>query len=186
MPKRKAAEVSPSAAVSSSSSLPAHQHQHVYLVIQTTDTQSAYSYHSGDSADVVAVYSTPQAANAAAINHFLSLHTDHTSVHCNDTQALVQIVAEGSRGGDMMVYVEEHGVVEEESQVSVQELVVKLKQTTTAARRRAREERRRQEEEDGGYDSYGEPINDSKVHKAPRAATRAKKQTSVERRKSKR
>jgi hypothetical protein len=104
------------------------------------------------------VYTTHQAANAGAAHHFIGLQSSHSDVHCNDSGGLLQLVAEGGREDDMVVYVEKHEVADEESSVTVDELTDAVKQAGKEARDRAMEEQRKQEDEDGGYDSYGNPM----------------------------
>ena len=133
------------------------------LVIKTSHTRTDYAFHSGDSVNILAVYSTPEAANVAAMNHFVSLRTDHDEMHCNNHGGLLQIVAEGGREDDMMVHVEIHAVIVEEASASVEELTEMLEQARKGARERRRAEDKRKEEEDGGYDSYGKPVRQSKA-----------------------
>ena len=131
----------------------------MYLVIHSTHTRTDYAFHSGDGVSIVAVYTTPQAANDAVVRHFISLQTSHSDVHCNHSGGLLQVVAEGGREADLMVYVEEHEVNVEESTATVAELTEAVRRAGKKARKRVREEERKQQEEDGGYDSYGKPIS---------------------------
>ena len=105
------------------------------------------------------MYSTPQAANAAAVQHFIGLQTSHSDVHCNDSGDLLQVVAEGGREAGLMVYVEKHEVNVEESTITTHELTAAVRRAGKKARKRVREEEKKQEEEDGGYDSYGKPMS---------------------------
>ena len=144
----------------------------MYLVIHTTHTRTDYAFHSGDAVSIVAVYTTPQAANAAAARHFIDLQTSHSDVHCNDCGGLLQVVAEGGREADQMVYVEEHEVNVEESTATTAKLTDTVRRAGKVTRKRVREEERKQEEEDGGYDSYGKPI--SQRRGASQASNRSK------------
>lgn len=148
MPKRKAADSAASSPSSLSSTRSSHAHC-VYPVIKATHSRSDYAFHSGDNVNIIAVYTTAQAANVAAMNHLVSLRSDHDEVHCNDNGGMLEIVAEGGMDDDMMVYVEKHDVITEEASATVEKLTEMLKQASKEARQRRRAEEKKQEGEDG-------------------------------------
>lgn len=148
---------SPSASASADPTVVLPLRRHVYLVVSTAYPRYQYS---AENASVVAAYSTPQAANAAAVQHFISSTTEHTDVSCEICSGQIRITANG--GGDdddMTVDVQELTVIEEEaSGESIDELRQRVKQAVKRTRERLCDERKMREEEEGGYDSCGKPM----------------------------